>query len=496
MAKFTLLQEALIEERLLNLEKYVIDKKNTPGHQIVKTLLPNFNYFPKVERLYDTKARIKRCHGGVGGGKTVHGVADDIKTAWFNAPYPHLMFSPTQDNADVVTGTILEEFFRQNYIKYKKYKSDGLYVVYWTNSESEAAHMYNWGVGNFIKGVSAASGSFKEAYSQPRKDILVAEERIRFENDDLWFSILYDGTCEPEVMQHGKDEYEKPDCDTEEEYKVTMRTQDNPHLTTAYIDNLYNKYTPEERKVYLDGIYTPLASGTRMYINFTRDKNVRPYSEYLAEGHSEGNRDEVYKMILGFDFNVNPITASLNDLKGKQRRQINEFKINRSNTAELCETIIEKLKLLYPEIAGKKRQQYMLYITGDASGKREQTSSFGWNDHDIIRKYFHSSGIQCHDTFDNSNGPVIGRVNYVNNLFDKDLGIIYDNCKDSIEDRELAKWKGGAEGYVADKSNKNRTHLNDATDYAWRLTARMGIDDYEGDNYGDEIIFGDKRRIT
>lgn len=492
MAKFTLLEEALIEERLEKLEEYVIDK-DTPGIQIVQTLLPNFKPFTVAERLFNTRARIKRLHGGVRAGKTVHEVADDIKISWYNKPYNHLIFSPTQENANLTVGKELEELLRTNFVKYKLYKSDSLYVIYWGVGEENEAHIYNWGVGNMIKGVTAASGSWNEFYSQQRREILISEERISKESPDLWYSKLFTGTSEPDIMQHGHEEYQKPDYDTDDALKITMRTEDNPYLTREYIDDLYSKYTPEERKVYLEGIYTPLASGTRMYINFSRDKNARPYSEYLTEQRG----DEEYKMILGFDFNVNPITAVLWDFKGRVRRQINEFYINRSNTKEFCEMIIDKLTLLYDGIAGMNRQKFMLYITGDASGKNEHTSSFGWTDHDIIRKCFHSSGIRCHDTFDKTNGAVIERVSYVNNLFDKQLAIIYDNCVKSIEDRELAKWKGGAEGYIADKSNKNRTHFNDGGDYGLKLTARMGIDDgSESDGDSDGLIFGGKRRFT
>lgn len=488
MAEFTLLDEANIEDRKLQMDATSIDK-NSPGSVIVQFLLPSYKILnDKVRAYHDTWAREPELHGGIRSGKTTAEAAEAIKLSWYNRPYAHVEWSETQENGEETIAAEIKKLLKKDAIKFKYTKGSGHFRIYWGKGENNIAHIYCLGINNFIKGLTFASSGYNEAYSMRREKYLVAEERASFEAEGLWYKKTKAGTCEPRKMDWGHENYKKPDIISDDKFKVTLRTEDNPYLSPEYLDELREKYTPEEQEVYMNGVYTNLAAG-RIYTEFTREKNVRPYSEYLAEMRG----GEVYKIILSWDFNVNPLTATEHDIKGIVRRQIQEYRINRSNTAEMCHIIIESMKSRFPGIEGASRQKYIVYITGDASGQAQHTSSFGWSDHDIIKKIFFASGINVHIGFDASNPPVEARTSYANNLYSKQLAIIYDNCPYSIKDRELGCWKKDV--YIIDKSNSEISHLNDADDYGLWFTQRMGIDAAEGDSgSGSSLIFGNKRR--
>lgn len=489
MANFTLLEEADIEERKLQMEATSIDK-NSPGSVIVQFLLPKYKILnDKVRAYHDTRAREPELHGGIRGGKTTAEAAEAVKLSWYNMPYPHVEWSETQENGEETIAKEIKKLLKESAVKFKYTKINGHFRIYWGEGEKNVAHIYCLGINNFIKGLTFASSGYNEAYSIKREKFLIAEERASYEAEGLWYKKTKAGTCEPRKMDWGHDNYKKPDIISDDKFKVTLRTEDNPYLSEKYIQELKEKYTPEEQEVYMNGIYTNLAAG-RIYTEFSIEKNVRPYSEYLAEERG----DEVYRIIVSFDFNVNPMTAVEHDIKDKMRRQIMEHRINKSHTAELCEMIVDKLKIRFPGIEGKNRHRYLIYVTGDASGKRFQSSSGGWSDHDIIKKIFFASGMQIHIAFEASNPPVEARTGFSNNLYSRELAIIYDNCPYTIKDRELGCWKKGAEGYAIDKSNSEISHLNDASDYGLWLTARMGIDNVETDDTGSVEFFGERRR--
>lgn len=236
---------------------------------------------------------------------------------------------------------------------------------------------------------------------------------------------------------------------------IKAKTRDNIYLPEDFIDNLYEQYDSKLVKQYLEGEFVNIGTDI-VYYCFDRKMNV------IAD--DEIPRDDFERMILSFDFNVNPMCAVEIITVGKTRYQIYEHKISNSSTKELCESIIESLMRRYKNFA-----ELDLLITGDASGAARSSSGMD-SDYEIIKKEFAEAGFSgAYVSVGNANPLVRERANYVNALLEKQQFFIAKSCKASIKDREVVSWKSGSEKFVMDKSDRGATHLSDACDYGlWR----------------------------
>lgn len=213
------------------------------------------------------------------------------------------------------------------------------------------------------------------------------------------------------------------------------------------------------QEVYLEGKYLRLTSAESVYYAFEPSKHIIK------------NKINFDKYVLSFDFNVNPMCAVLIGIKDNLRVQIDEFILNKSNTSELCDLIIDHFKL--------NHFYYPLIVTGDASGRKTTSNSSGVSDYLIIKNKFDAAGLEYYMHIPEQNPLVRDRVNFVNNLFEKNYFLINEKCKQSIKDRELVTWKPGSDKFIIDKSNPELTHLSDAADYGLWLTRRIVQDDNE-----------------
>lgn len=87
-------------------------------------------------------------------------------------------------------------------------------------------------------------------------------------------------------------------------------------------------------------------AGKPFAYSFDRNKHVKEF----------GEPDKKYPLCLSFDFNIDPMTCIVAQIIGNQVRIHDEFKLQSSNTYELCDAIIAKYSGYYFE------------VTGDASG--------------------------------------------------------------------------------------------------------------------------------
>ncbi len=199
-------------------------------------------------------------------------------------------------------------------------------------------------------------------------------------------------------------------------------------------------------------------SADRAYYAFDSERSVINNSPSLLSFPSPSLG--MQKIILGFDFNVDPMCAVELMIEGDVRIQVDEYVIHSSNTGELCEYIIQRFNEKYT------KNDISLLITGDASGKALKTASFGKSDYMIIKEAFERAGFLFNMYVPNTNPPVRDRINFANMLFETGKYKIVKKCKQSIKDRGLVTWKKGADGFIIDKSRKDVSHLSDAGDYA------------------------------
>lgn len=178
--------------------------------------------------------------------------------------------------------------------------------------------------------------------------------------------------------------------------------------------------------------------GTRLAYAFTREQNVTPY---VGETPRE--------LIIGVDFNLNPISASVMARAAGQLHVIDEIEIYSSNTDEL----VQEIRHRYPT--------QKIYTFPDPSGARSQTSSGGRSDHIILSNAgFVVKAPRKHD-------PVKDRINALNARFCNSMGEVNlwvdPACKRTIECLEKHSYKPGTQ--IPDKDS-GFDHLWDALSYA------------------------------
>lgn len=132
----------------------------------------------------------------------------------------------------------------------------------------------------------------------------------------------------------------------------------------------------------------------RVYYAFDRNKNT-----------DKGVEDLGGDILIGMDFNVNPMSAVVGERVTNQLHLWDEIVISNGNTEEMC----EEIKARYP-----KRN---IYIYPDPSGKSRKTSAkVGVTDFSIIKSY------GFHLITPNKAPPIVDRVNEVNAMFENAKG--------------------------------------------------------------------------
>lgn len=239
---------------------------------------------------------------------------------------------------------------------------------------------------------------------------------------------------------------------------IKAKTTDNHFLPKDFIENLFQQYDSKLIQQYINAEAINIEADL-VYYAFDRNKNL--YSDGLV-------LNEIKEVILSFDFNINPMSAVIiyTDVETSKRFQLKEFKIPNSKTADVCEQAISWVE-------ENLSDKVSVIITGDSSGNDGDTRN-NISDYQIIAQEFRKADFSNDMGFNGrryymsvpiSKTPVRERCNFVNNLFDKSLLYIHKDCVHSIKDREMVVWKKGAEQFKIDKSDKERTHLSDASDY-------------------------------
>jgi len=179
-----------------------------------------------------------------------------------------------------------------------------------------------------------------------------------------------------------------------------------------------------------------LQSG-RVYHAFSRHLNVTDVP--LVHGP---------KLLVGMDFNVNPMTAVITQKIGDECHVSDEIVLPNSNTFEMMEELVRR----YPE-------QHGVVYPDPSCTARKTSASVGETDHAIIRR----SGW---DVYPTQQHPIVDRINNVNAMFQNANGkprlFIGHKCKNLIRSLESLTYKEGT--HVPDKSS-GHDHIVDALGY-------------------------------
>lgn len=451
----SLLQQALMEEKRLNLESRYNRKQGLSRLEELNIILPNYKPQEKQTDFHLAEQRHKGIKGGYRAGKTYAFCAEAIVLSYVNRPIPVILSYPTEDIAIAAGLPVLKELCKTNDIEWSFTKDSGDFRMSFGAGEENTGRIILIGQ-KFFKGITVAAVGLDEPFSQRKEtyENLIARASS---NQAVRQEIFWAGTPEPEKMEWGFEFFEK-DHNSKELFTITVPTYENKYLSKGYLKSLENTFDAKTKEVYMMGKYMSLSQG-KVYYGFDREKNV------ISVDDIDHIFSDKLELIISFDFNVDPMTAVEVLISGNKLYQVDEYLIHSSNTEELCQSIITNLKSKYDV------KRLSLIITGDASGRARKSSSFGKSDYMIIKEWFLNSGIKFTFAVPNENPAVRDRVNYTNKLFEQKRFYISENCKWSIRDRELVGWKRSSsniEGFHIDKSKKDLSHLSDAGDYsAW-----------------------------
>lgn len=189
------------------------------------------------------------------------------------------------------------------------------------------------------------------------------------------------------------------------------------------------------------------------------------YSGLIYYAFSDSNVQDVLPLqdretlMIGLDFNIDPLSAVLAVRRGDQLHIFDEMTISGANTFDFC----EEIKRRYP---GRRVEVYP-----DASGSQRRTSS-NTTDHAILA----NAGFAVR--VGRTNPPVLDRIAAVNSRLCSGTGqrmiLVNKKCRSLIKSLTSQVYKEGTR--VPEKDGSD--HLNDALGYltAWHWPVRKEID--------------------
>lgn len=207
---------------------------------------------------------------------------------------------------------------------------------------------------------------------------------------------------------------------------LLMNPMDNlENIDEEYIE-LLNSMPEKDRIRFLEGLYGDSNDG-QAYYAFNREIHVKPTKRVNGT------------LLIGMDFNVNPMTAVIGQFYDNTFHIHDEIYLKNSDTYKMCDEL--------------KKKGYMGDVIPDSTGKNRKTS--GTSDFEILR----NRGFKILSTH---NPFVTDRVNNVNRLFTDNRTIIDPKCKKLINDLEKVSWK---DNKLDQKTDKMLTHVSDCLGY-------------------------------
>lgn len=209
-----------------------------------------------------------------------------------------------------------------------------------------------------------------------------------------------------------------------------MNPQDNiENIDSSYITEILDNLSDREKNRFKYGVFEDSDEG-QAYYSFIRDTNVHPFDKKHGLG----------TIMVGLDFNVNPMTAVVGYYLENKFYVIDEIYLENSDTYKMSFEL-------------KKRGYQGAWLYPDSTGKNRKTS--GKSDHEILRQ----DGFIIKDT---RNPFVKDRINNINRLLRDGKIIIDPKCKKLIQDLEKVVWDGND---LDKKSDPMLTHISDALGY-------------------------------
>lgn len=337
-------------------------------------------------RWWDSESFIKALVTGYGGGKTLIGSKRAISVCLLNAPSPYVTVSPSYKIArrtviPTIKALLDGKMTLDRNLSYKYNKSDFEFTIRYGNRVGTI-----WCTSgddpDSLKGPNIGAALIDEPFIQDRA---VFEQILARVRDPIAKHREIGLTGTPEDLNWGYDICEGEEKDKFDLELIQGSTQANRALPADYVERLRRGFSEKAVQAYLEGKFVSLTEGL-VYYAFDDDNIV----ELPDPGH---------ELIVGMDFNVDPMSAVVGWVNGNHVHIIDEIELPNADTQQMCSLLHEK----YP---GRIQDVYP-----DASGRSRKTSSLGKTDFYYIKEAGFNTVCR------NVNPPIRDRYNAVNGKF-------------------------------------------------------------------------------
>lgn len=316
--------------------------------------------YPFQREWWDSEAFLKALVAGYGSGKTFIGSKRAIALAIQNAPrigdenlVPHLMVSPSYKIAKrTIIPTVRALLSGKQTIhpdlwwRYRKSEHEfeiryrGRDARIWIGSGDDP---------DSLKGPNVGSAGIDEPFIQDEDVLDQVYARIRHP-DALVQELFLTGT--PEQLNWGYDICEGDRKDDFDTFVIHASTRENTVLGSGYARRLEKGFSNTAAKAYVDGQFINLTGG-RVYYGFSKDRNVVRIPD---PGH---------ELVVGMDFNVNPMAAVVFWRNGNHLHAISEVELPNADTDYMCQYLKDnfvdkdgvcRVQTVYPDATGRARK--------------------------------------------------------------------------------------------------------------------------------------------
>ena len=394
--------------------------------------------------------------GAMGGGKTFWGLSAFLIMCEI---FPKSRWVVVRENMERIRTTTIPSFRKLNpsgkllSSPYEYTHPNGSQILF-KGENYDSDKDLDW-----LKGLECSGFLFEEINECQEDTIDIAFGRAgRWISDPMPKPIIL-ATCNPTNNWVKKRIYDKWKLNElpENWLYIPSKITDNPYLTEDYKNSLKNMPT-FKYMVYVEGDWeVQLKTGGEFYKCFEIEKHIGSciYNPLLP-------------LHISWDDNVNPyLPCGIFQIEGKEIRMIDEIAgVTPENTVkQVCNIFKRK----YPN------HNTGLFIYGDATASKQDTKlEQGFNFYRLIADYLKDYNPRLR--ISSSNPSVVMRGNWINTVFEKEIGgikIIIDNsCKKSINDFVLLKEDSdGTKKKEMETDNKTKVryqkvgHFSDLFDY-------------------------------
>lgn len=399
-----------------------------------------YDMLPSQAAFHDSEALFKGFSGPVGSGKSAALAHEAMRLAIENNGFTGLLGAPTYQMLKDATLPHLLATLQRNDVAYEHKQSDQVVTLKEWNSTILLRSLDN---PDSLRGTNLAWFGVDELTYAPEAAWQQLESRLREPaaprlcGFGVWTPKGQDWVYRRLVANERAD----TECIRAKPFENRFILNQLPRYYEGLKDTFDSAFYAQE----VLGEYLS-AQSNLVYRRFSRAKNVEP-QEY----------DPQLPLLWALDFNVDPMSSVLAQIRGEHVHVLDEIVLKRVTTHEACEEFAAR----FPACpAGVK-------VYADASAHADKTS--GWSDREALQDFF-----SRHARYDvsfhipKSNPPVRRRVELMNGKLEAATGFsnmtIDPRCTELIKDLEEVAWVEGAHEIDKAKDSK-RTHLSDALGY-------------------------------